>query len=68
MLAELPSRCSLVVSNNPIAEHEEYRPVVLGTLPHLEKLDKEAATKDEIAEAINLVETRVSQLLLASRN
>nr|VZI46989.1 unnamed protein product [Spirometra erinaceieuropaei] len=63
-LAVLPALKYLVLSDNPISEHEEYRAVVLGTLPHLEKLDKETATKDEIAEAINLVETRVSQMLV----
>ncbi|CAL8325702.1 unnamed protein product [Merluccius merluccius] len=42
---------ALVVSENPVAETEEYRLEVLTCLTHLERLDKEPISSEEWAEA-----------------
>ncbi|VDD80102.1 unnamed protein product [Mesocestoides corti] len=43
----------LVLSDNPIADRDLYRPVVLGMMPFLTRLDKDKTTEEEIAEAVD---------------
>ena len=50
-LGVLPNLRILVLSGNPVTQIRNYRQDVIGRLPNLERLDKEAVTKEEREEA-----------------
>ncbi|CDS36644.1 leucine rich repeat containing protein 23 [Echinococcus multilocularis] len=53
----------LILSDNPIADRDHYRPLVLGMLPRLKRLDKDKTSPDEIAESVAFLEKLGEQFL-----
>lgn len=51
---------TLVLSENPLAEAQDYRLHLLGRLPLLERLDKTPVTADEREEALAVLRVRHS--------
>lgn len=49
------------ITENPVAEEDDYRIEVLVALRKLERLDKEEYTEDERTEAEELAETRLKE-------
>ncbi|KAM7536689.1 hypothetical protein Aperf_G00000080926 [Anoplocephala perfoliata] len=54
-LSFLPSLKILILSDNPIADRDNYRYIILGMVNHLQRLDKENATVDEISESLEFI-------------
>ncbi|KAH9279052.1 Leucine-rich repeat-containing protein 23 [Echinococcus granulosus] len=53
----------LILSDNPIADRDHYRPLVLGMVPRLKRLDKDKTSPDEVAESVAFLEKLGEQFL-----
>ncbi|KAL5104608.1 Leucine-rich repeat-containing protein 23 [Taenia crassiceps] len=53
----------LVLSDNPVADRDHYRPIVLGIMPQLQRLDKDKTSPNEIEEAVYFYEKLANTFL-----